>query len=160
MGQGTESCGGYEVDYDPVEEGLELGEWTQRDGSVIHYTKMSLTHLRNARRYALMRAECCNFSSDADTWEEWAELFEREIDNREFDAIKAKRAQTVVAPVKPVVARKPANGSTVKMICHCKAEYTAREADLKRGWGLSCSKRCSAIRREFGRPAAKRAVVN
>ena len=154
MGQGTESCGGYEVDYDPVEEGLETGEWTQRDGTVIRYTEMSLTHLRNARRYALTRAECCSFSSDADTWREWAELFEREIDNREFAAIKAKRVQTAVAPVKAVVAAKPARGSTVRMKCFCGVEYNARSADLKRGWAQTCSKSCAATKREFGRPNA------
>ncbi len=47
--------------------------------------------------------------------------------------------------------------ATVQMICHCGAEYSAREADLKRGWGYSCGKSCAAIRRDFGRPKAKRA---
>lgn len=32
MGQGTESCGGYDVDYDEYEEGLIRGIWTQRKG--------------------------------------------------------------------------------------------------------------------------------
>lgn len=44
----------------------------------------------------------------------------------------------------------------VEMKCHCGEEYKAREADLKRGWARSCSKSCAAIRRDFGRPAAKR----
>lgn len=43
------------------------------------------------------------------------------------------------------------------MICHCGVEYDAREADLKRGWGYSCSKSCAAKRRDFGAPKAKRA---
>jgi hypothetical protein len=45
----------------------------------------------------------------------------------------------------------------VQMICHCGNEYTAKEADLRRGWGYSCGKSCAAIRRDFGRPKAKRA---
>lgn len=45
----------------------------------------------------------------------------------------------------------------VLMICHCGAEYSAKSADLKRGWGYSCGKSCAAIRRDFGRPKAKRA---
>lgn len=43
----------------------------------------------------------------------------------------------------------------VLMICHCGEEYTARSADLKRGWGYSCSKSCAAKRRDFGLPKAK-----
>ena len=42
-----------------------------------------------------------------------------------------------------------------EMICHCGLHYEAREADLKRGWAMSCSKSCAAIRRDFGRPRAR-----
>lgn len=42
-----------------------------------------------------------------------------------------------------------------EMICHCGKRYRARMADLRRGWGYSCSKRCAAIRRDFGRAKAK-----
>ncbi|UNM95915.1 hypothetical protein MMG00_12040 [Ignatzschineria rhizosphaerae] len=41
------------------------------------------------------------------------------------------------------------------MKCHCGTEYTAKGADLGRGWGFSCSKSCSAIRREFGKQKAE-----
>ena len=44
----------------------------------------------------------------------------------------------------------------IAMQCHCGNQYFAKEADLKRGWGLSCSKHCAAVRRDFGKPAAKR----
>lgn len=43
-------------------------------------------------------------------------------------------------------------GQTVELICHCGCKYTARIADINRGWGLSCSKSCAAIKRDFGRP--------
>jgi len=45
---------------------------------------------------------------------------------------------------------------SVAMRCWCGTEYKAKTADLNRGWGLSCSKHCAAVRRDFGRPAAKR----
>jgi hypothetical protein len=44
----------------------------------------------------------------------------------------------------------------VELVCHCGQHYFAREADIKRGWGLSCSKSCAAIRRDYGRPTAQR----
>ena len=33
------------------------------------------------------------------------------------------------------------------MTCECGVIYKARQADIKRGWGKSCSKRCAAKRR-------------
>lgn len=45
----------------------------------------------------------------------------------------------------------------VAMICMCGNHYSAKQADLNRGWGLSCSKKCAAIRREFEGKSTKRA---
>lgn len=147
MGQGTDSCGGYDVDYDPYEEGMASGEWTQRNGVSISITAMTLSHLHGARRVAQGAAQRATFSSDREQWEEWVEMFDREIASRPAPIPKA-----VTAP------KAPPRGKMTVMICHCKQEYKAREADLKRGNGYSCSKRCAAIRREFGRPPAKRMV--
>jgi hypothetical protein len=44
----------------------------------------------------------------------------------------------------------------VDLICWCGKQYQAREADIKRGWGLSCCKSHAAIRRDYGRPKATR----
>lgn len=33
------------------------------------------------------------------------------------------------------------------MVCHCGKSYTQYMSNLTRGWGLSCSKKCAAIRR-------------
>lgn len=44
------------------------------------------------------------------------------------------------------------NKTTVDMICFCGTHYTAKIADLKRGWGKACSKRCAAIRRKYNKP--------
>ena len=151
MGQGAEDAGGYEVDYDPFEEGKADGMWPQQHGRPIRITNMTLSHLRNARRMARDKAACANFSSDAATWNEWVEMFDDEILRRE--------CQVSNSTPKLIKAPQPARGTKVKMICHCGNEYDARQADLDRKWGLSCSKSCASIRREFGRPAAKRKVV-
>ncbi len=45
----------------------------------------------------------------------------------------------------------------LEMICWCGGHYDAREADIKRGWGLSCCKSHAAIRRDLGKPKATRA---
>lgn len=45
--------------------------------------------------------------------------------------------------------------SKVKLKCFCGGSYEAREADIKRGWGKTCSKSCASIKREYGRPNAK-----
>lgn len=46
--------------------------------------------------------------------------------------------------------------ANIELICWCGKQYTARESDIKRGWGLSCSKSHAAIRRDYGRPKATR----
>lgn len=38
----------------------------------------------------------------------------------------------------------------VAMVCHCGTPYLAKATDLKRGWALSCSKSCAAMRRVYG----------
>jgi hypothetical protein len=149
MGQGTESCQGYEVDYDEYEECPD-GYWIQKDGSTIAIESMSVTHMRNARRLCLARAQTANFTGDADSWQDWADAFENAIEARGESASAPPAVYVSPAMVKPT------RGAKAKMKCHCGVEYEAREADIKRGWGLSCSKRCSSIRREFGRPKAKR----
>ena len=35
----------------------------------------------------------------------------------------------------------------IVMVCHCGKHYTQYMSNLTRGWGLSCSKKCAAIRR-------------
>ena len=45
---------------------------------------------------------------------------------------------------------------------NCKKEYTADERNIKRGWGLCCSKSCAAKVREKSKPSynAKTVAVN
>jgi hypothetical protein len=147
MGQGTESCGGYDVEYDEYEE-CQDGYWIQRDGSRIAISAMSLSHLINTKRICSRLAATASFSSDSEKWSERVEAFDSEI---------ATRQQKQKSCPKAIKAEKSnPRGVIVEMICHCGFGYQARSADIKRGWGLSCGKRCAAIRREYGRPAAKR----
>lgn len=37
----------------------------------------------------------------------------------------------------------------MKVTCRCGTVFDAKLADIKRGWGKSCSKRCAANRREI-----------
>ena len=145
MGQGAESCGGYEIEYNPYEENLSTGLWEQRNGSLISPSDMTISHLKNTKRICNDLASTASFSCEADKWMEWVEIFNDEIYLREGSRKKAK-------PSKPA---QPQSGSKTKMKCHCGKAYNARNADLKRGWAKSCSKRCAAIKREFGRPDGK-----
>lgn len=147
MGQGTDSCGGYEAEYDPYEEGLEKGEWTTRSGGSISVEKMSPRHLRNAINVCKNLAACATFTDQEDKWNAWVEVLENELE---------RRPQSAPKTVKATAPKQKPRGTTVQMICFCGNEYSARKADLDRGWALTCSKSCAAIRREFGRPAAKR----
>lgn len=152
MGQGTESCGGYEVIYDPISEGLEHGEWNTRGGGSIPVNKMTKSHLRNAIRHAEKKSICAGFSDESEDWDEWVSVLESELSTRQ--------------PSKPhglsenLKSKFPVRGVKQKMKCHCGAVYEARKADLKRGWAKSCSKSCAAIRREYSKPAAVKIELN
>lgn len=84
-----------------------------------------------------------NFTCEKEKWNSWVEVFDDELyncsnTNREFN------------PTTPT-SKDNQRGKKTTMICHCGQEYKAREADLKRGWGKSCSKRCASIRRMYGK---------
>ena len=147
MGQGTDSCGGDGYDYyddeeDEYSDALASGCWKQRDGKLIEVSSMSISHLQNAKRTAALAKNRANSTSEQASWQEWIETFD--------NAIHKKRPEP--APVK--AESKPARGAKVKMVCNCGHYYEARQADVSRGWGLSCSKSCASVRREFKRPAA------
>jgi hypothetical protein len=145
----TESCGGYDSEYDPYHEGLRTGFWTQRDGSSICVADMKDSHIRNSIRICKNLSEIETFSGDSDKWDQWIEIFEFELSTRS----KNKKEKPLKENNKSGCT---VRGVKQKMQCHCGSIYFARIADLDRGWGFSCSKRCAAIRREFGRPKAKK----
>jgi len=149
MGQGTESCGGYDVDYDPYYEELNSNEprWTTNRGGSVKASQMSSNHIRGAIRVCEKASATASFSCDTDKWDEWIDLFDQELEKR-------TNKPSIVAKV--IENRFPPRGSKQQMKCHCGNVYSARKADLKRGWAKSCSKSCASIRREYGRPAAKK----
>lgn len=153
MGQGTDSCGGWDDVYDPYEENLGTGVWTSQEGDV-HVSKMTTKHLKAAKRRCEMLAATASYTSEQQKWEDWVSIFEEELDKRDLVEVKSKPVHCARPKATTVVPYKP-RGTKIKMVCFCGSTYEARLADLKRGWGLTCSKRCAAIRREFGRPAAK-----
>lgn len=153
MGQGSDSCGGWEVEYDPYDEGLNTGLWTMSSGRGIAVKDMSASHLRNAIHVARRAKANATFTDEAEKWDNWIDLFHDELLHRQRVAAHKLSQSPQSAAKKPPA---PVRGKKVDMVCHCGAHYQARQADLNRKQGLSCSKRCAAIRREFGRPAAKR----
>lgn len=147
MGQGTESCGGYEIEYDPYEEGLCDGMWQQSDYSSIHVSKMSVKHIRNSIKLCENMRNTSNFSCDEDKWDEWIDIFESELYSRGEPRYELKTPVHYDTPEKV----KSTRGSKIELVCHCGNKYSPRVSDLKRGWGKSCCKKCASIKREFGR---------
>jgi hypothetical protein len=138
MGQGTESAGGYDAEYSWVHES-EL--WGDR----YKISDMTVFHLKNAIKSAKSQAQCASFSCDADAFMEWVDTLTEELNSRPVQA----------AFYNDPSKKKAVRGSAVELICHCGKDYEARTADLKRGYGLSCCKSCSATRRTFKKAPAK-----
>lgn len=145
MGQGTESCGGYEVEYDQYQDALLDGKWIQSDGSSISPSDMKVSHLRNTKRICERLASESNFSCDSEKWQEWVDIFDDELSCR-------NELPFHVAIYTSQEKIKPTRGTKVNLICHCGKPYSPRKADLKRGYGKSCCKRCASIKRDYGRP--------
>ena len=144
MGQGTDSCGGYDVEYDAYEDALNTGKWIQQNGSSICPSKMTVSHIRNTKRICENLVMTSSSDCESEKWQEWVDIFSDELSSR-------GELQVHVAKYTSPSAVKKTRGSKVELICHCGNKYLPRLADLKRGWGKSCSKRCASIKRDFGR---------
>ena len=132
-------------EYDEYEEGLLDGTWIKRNGESIQVTDMTTAHLRNTIGVVKDAFAVSTYTCESDKWQDWIDLLEDELGSRNDTPARSST---------PIV-KKSVRGRTNSMECHCGNHYNARVADLNRGWALSCSKRCAAIRREFGRPEAK-----
>lgn len=152
MGQGTDSCGGYEVEYDEYEDALCSGMWVQSDGSSIKPSDMSVSHLRNTKRICENLMLASSFECDQDKWQDWVDIFADELSSR-------GELQFHVAKYTSTGKVKHTRGTKLELICHCGNTYSPRLADLKRGWARSCSKRCASIKRDYGRPDPKCATT-
>lgn len=171
MGQGTESCGGYEVHFDPYDydESDGFNVWTGRNHESYEVSKMSNSHIRNTIEICRRLSLTANFSCDAEKWDAWIDVFESELYNREKNGIvinNPKQKTTGQVKQKPVDSWegkkenlspnktepvKKGRGSKLTLKCWCGTVYEARIADLKRGWAMSCCKSCAAIKRDVGR---------
>ena len=110
-----------------------------------------------------------SYYSDLD--DDLGSALEAERDCREYERERKWKQDNFNSKVKAEVTRQlksstlnivkqgienrfPPRGETQTMKCHCGNLYEARKADLKRGWALSCSKSCAAIRRAYRKPKA------
>ncbi|EMA4784714.1 TPA: hypothetical protein U2J54_001325 [Providencia rettgeri] len=150
----AEAMGAYEPEFDEYEEGLSDGYWIQRCGTPIHITKMAYSHIQNVICLCEKELLNSNFSCDEEKWNNWIQLLTEELQHRRSNNIviknqqherKKKKASKTIKDILQNTALKK-----LQLECHCGTEYTAKTSDLKRGWALTCSKRCAAIRRELG----------
>ena len=148
MGQGTDSVGGYDHDYDPYSDGLGCGVWKMRSGETISISKMTDDHIRSCIRICQRLSMSSSFECESEKWQCWVDLFKSELSSRGNQQIKQNKGESP----------KKQRGLMVNMVCHCGATYMARDADIKRGWGLSCSKKCAANRRVFSLPPAQKST--
>lgn len=153
MGQGTDSCGGWDDEYDEYDgENLSFGVWTAKDGE-IHVSQMSEEHIKRARRKCIALSHTSSFTSESEKWDAWVDAFDDELLRRErYGAVSSKTKTKIKTNSKSDSKTPKSSGIRVSMVCFCGITYEPRVSDLKRGWGLTCSKRCAAVKREFGRP--------
>jgi len=144
MGQGTESCNGYELEYDSYEEGLQTGEWTMRGCSTIHISDMTMSHLRKTKRMCENLRHNSSFYDEADKWDMWVSMLSQEISSRQSIIINSSKKIPTATTLKQT--KQKVRGAKIECKCkNCKTKFIARVADRKRGWAKFCSKSCKAI---------------
>lgn len=148
MGQGTESCGGYELEYDPYDscESRSFSVWHGKDGDY-KVSEMSVSHMKNSIRLCVAMKKTASCSYDEEKWQEWIDVFEDEIRTRALSPESKKTPNKKPIRSASRVEKKPVRGAKKEVTCHCGKKFLARVADIKRGWGKSCSKSCAAIAR-------------
>lgn len=72
MGQGTDSCGWYNADYNPYEDGLIDGTWYPKNKLPIKVKDMSTKHVVNTLK----------------VWQNWVDLFECELTDRSKEGVE------------------------------------------------------------------------
>lgn len=168
MGQGADSAEsfGYQFGIDeasPLIDGLYSNTWTMRDGTEIKVRNMQLRHLNNARRMCEIKALNCSFSCDSQIYEQWIDIFDTEIkrkktlgftENKTLTLTPRKKNKQVDTSNLAVSNLATGKGKMSLVKCHsplCNKTFEVRIADIKRGWGKFCSKRCKAINQSYGK---------
>lgn len=142
--------------YDSMESD-DFKYWQGRD-QIYRVSKMKESHIRNCINLCKKLARSSSFSSEEEKWADWVSIFESELRSRPKEKTSNQKRATgkrLCKTIKRSFKEGLITTGQVNMRCACGKEYIAKAADLKRGWGLSCSKRCSAIRRKYGAPAAE-----
>lgn len=131
MGQGSDSAGGDDFDYefDQASHDLKIKIWTKQNGDKIQLKDMTLSELNDAKFFATKQSFECLNDDIADHYINWFNILSFEVESRTANSQEKKEAR----------------GKKTKMTCSCGKIYFARDSDLKRGWGKSCSKSCAAM---------------
>jgi len=135
-----------EFAFDSIGENLCKGIWEGQNYTQYKISEMTASHLRNTIRHLQGKSSSMSFSCDSELFDDVIDVMQDELISR---IGKSSASKPKAASLKPKQAPR---GSKLKLKCHCGGVYEARSADIKRGWGKSCSKRCAAIKRDFGRP--------
>lgn len=151
-------------EYNPYdfEESNGFEVWTGSDKEY-RVSEMADAHIRNAIKYCKRLIDSSNYESEEELWRDWIKVFETELVHRNRTDKNIQR-NTNNSKI-PTASKKPRKMPNVKqfiqkelekypekksheMYCEvCNERYTARTADLKRGWGINHTKSCTAYRK-------------
>ena len=133
-------------------EDIDFSIWVDKTKTKHKIKNMSNKHIQNCIKFL----EKSNFNEEI--IQGYLESFEKELKHRKENNINIikrngsllsdKAGRKLTKAFKKLSEEDWDNlPSKVNMKCACGNEYQTRKADLKRGWGLSCSKSCSAKRK-------------
>ena len=88
MGQGTDSCGGYNADYNPYEDGLIDGTWYPKNKPPIKVKDMSTKHVVNTLKMCQQLVYSATFDDERWLWQNWVDLFECELTDRSKEGVE------------------------------------------------------------------------
>lgn len=139
MGQGSDSVGGddYDLSHTIAYEQIQAGIWINQRGEEVKLADMTEQELLSALNIANQRAFSHINDIDSeihDIFHSWFENISRELSYRSTKKLNAASNKVLNS----------ARGNKTQMTCSCGEIYFARNSDLKRGWGKSCSKSCAA----------------
>lgn len=130
-------------------------KWTMKNGQTKQLKNMTNSHIQNTINLLKDKMGKNQYISDRirtlDSIDILSNELERRISENDNSADQRYQAERTKKNSKKQIKIQDYKeyieslnlGSNVQMICGCGMEYTARKADLTRGWGRSCSKKCA-----------------